>query len=171
MGLAQAGFAQASDSQPEPLDLTLVATPTPTQFLVELHNPGRGDLVLNVGIALANGSKQYPDRVLFTLAMPDGKVRHLEPPEPGFIAGRLDPLIVPLPAGATFSFPIDLKKCTASREKIWKLGFPPGRYTLQAQYSGARVPGAEANLDMKGIALMPFWTGNAQSSPVVFAVP
>ena len=44
--LAQAGFAQAHDAQPGQLDLTLIATPTPTQFRVELHNPGTDDLVL-----------------------------------------------------------------------------------------------------------------------------
>ena len=125
----------------------------------------------NVGIALGNGSKQYVDAVLLTLTMPDGKVLHLEQPGPGFIAGRVDPLIVPLPAGATISFPIDLEHCTASTEKIWKLDFPPGSYTLQAQYTGKSVAAAEANLDVKGIAPMPFWKGSAQSPPVVFTVP
>jgi hypothetical protein len=168
---AHAAIAGAQDAQSAQLDLTLIPTSIPTQFRAELHNPGTTDLVLNLGIVLANGAKQYVDRVRFTLTMPGGKVFHLDPAGPAFIAGRLDPLIVPLPAGATFSFPIDLKKCTASKEKNWQLTFPQGRYELRAQYTGERVPFADANLDVKGIALMTFWTGNVQSSPLAFTVP
>jgi hypothetical protein len=92
--------------QPGPVApaLLLTATGTPALIRVELRNPGNQDLVLNLGIELANGANQYPDAVSYTLTTPDGRVLHLESMEPGSIAGRVDPFIVPLPAGAMFSF-------------------------------------------------------------------
>jgi hypothetical protein len=90
--------------------------------------------------------------------------------EPAIIAGRVDPLIVPLPSGATFSLLIDLKKYGALDEKVWHLDFSPGRYTLQAEYEGKRVPASQANLDVKGIALMTYWVGKVASTPVAFNV-
>jgi hypothetical protein len=103
--------------------------------------------------------------------MPDGRVLHLEPMEPASITGRVDPLVVPLPAGAAFSFLVNLKKYAAPKETIWQLDLCPGRYTLQAEYRGRGVSQLESNLDMKGIALMRYWAGTVRSAPVMFTVP
>ena len=171
LGLAQAGFAQTADMPQGNVEISVIRTERPTVFRVELHNPGGEALVLNVGMALANGSRQYIDRVHLALTMPDGKVLHLEPMGPGFIAGRVDPLIVPLPAGATFAFPVDLQSYVAPKADVWRVDFAAGTYSLQAEYAGAGVSSSEANLDVKGIALMPFWKGEVVSSPVEFTVP
>jgi hypothetical protein len=135
-----------------------------------MRNPGNQDLVLNLGIELANGAKQYPDAVSYTLTTPDGRALHLESMEPGFIAGRVDPMIVPLPAGAMFSFLVDLNEYAAPKEKIWQLAFPPGRYSLQVEYTGRAVPESQANLDVRGIALMDYWVGTATAAPLVFTI-
>ncbi len=150
--------------------LLLTSTPVPGLFRVELHNPSAQDVVLNVGIALANGAKQYANAVEYTLTTPDGRVLHLEPLEPAMIAGRVDPLIVPLPAGATFSFLVNIEKYGAPKEKIWKLHLTPGRYTMLANYTGRAVSQSQANLDVKGVALMPYWVGTVSAVPVVFTV-
>jgi hypothetical protein len=166
------GFAQApAEAHAANPELTLIPTKNPTLFRVEFHNPGPEDLVLIMGIALANGSKQYVDAVRYTLKMPDGGVLHLESRGPGLIAGRVDPLVLPLPAGATFSFPIDLVSCSATQERVWELHFLSGHYSLQAQYSGRGITQPEANLDVKGIALMPFWSGSVVSKAVSFTIP
>lgn len=170
LGWIQPGLAQASAASSVDPTLLLTSTPNRNLFRVELRNPGTQDLVLSVGIALANGAKQYPNAIDFTLTTPDGQVLHLESMEPGFIAGRVDPLIVPLPAGATFSFLVNLKKYAAPKEKIWQLDFSPGRYILQADYTGRAVSPSQANLDVKGIALMPYWVGTVAAAPVVFTV-
>jgi hypothetical protein len=46
---------------------------------------------------------------------------------------------------------------------------PTKRYTVQAQFTGEGVNQAEANLDVKGIALMPYWTGTLVSNTVASA--
>jgi hypothetical protein len=167
----QVTLERASD-QPGPAApaLLLTSTATPALFRVEMRNLGNQDLVLNLGIELANGAKQYPDAVKCTLTTPDGRVLHLESMEPGIIAGRVDPLIVPLPAGALFSFLVDLNEYAAPKEKIWQLAFPRGRYTLQAEYTGRAVPQSQANVDVRGIALMHYWVGTATSAPLVFTI-
>jgi hypothetical protein len=157
----------------DPVAPTLLITSagTPALFRVEMRNPSNeDDLILNLGIELANGARQYPDAVKYTLTTPDGRDLHLESMEPGFIAGRVDPLIVPLPAGALFSFLVDLNEYMAPKEKIWQLAFSPGRYTLQAEYTGRAVPQSQANLDVRGIALMHYWVGTATSAPLVFTI-
>ena len=75
--------------------------------------------------------------------------------------GRMDPMVVPLPAGATFTVAIDLEDYVAPKEKIWNLDLTPGRYTLSAEY---------ANLDMQGISLMPYWTGTVNSKTLPFTL-
>jgi len=164
------GLAQAATASSAGPTLLLSSTPKLGLLRVELRNPSAKDLVLNVGIELANGAKQYPDAVEYTLTTPDGRLLHLEPMEPGLIAGRVDPLIVPLPAGASFCFFVDLKKYAAPKEKIWELEFSPGRYTVQAEYTGRAVSQLQANLDVKGIALMRYWVGTVTATPVMFTV-
>ncbi len=143
----------------------------PPKFRVEFRNAGENDLILNLGVALANGRKQYPNAVFLILTDAQGRSRRLDLREPGLIAGRVDPLIVPLPVGSTFSLPVDLDKYWpwASREFDYKLR--PGNYSLAAQYIGRAVDSRETNLDVKGMALMPYWEGTATSNQLAFAVP
>jgi hypothetical protein len=51
----------------------LVQLKTP-KFRVELRNAGESDLVLNVGVMLANGQKQYPNAVVLTLTDAQGNL-------------------------------------------------------------------------------------------------
>jgi len=151
--------------------LLLAFTGTPNLFRVELENSGIQDLVLDLGMELANGREQYVDALKYTLTTPDGRVLHLESLGPAMIAGRVDPLIVPLPSGASYSFLVDLDECWAPKEKMFNLHFVPGSYTLGAEYTGRAVSGPEANLDVKGIALMRYWVGTVTATPITFTVP
>jgi hypothetical protein len=170
VGSIQTSLSQAATSSNGPT-LLLASTPEPHLFRVELHNPGSHDLVLNLGTTLANGTKQRPNAIEFTLTTSDGRNLHLVPIDDlSMIGGRVDPLIVPLPSKATFSFLINLEKYLSPQEKDWKLHLSPGRYTLQAEYIGRAVLMTEANLDVKGIALMPYWVGKVSSNPVVFTL-
>jgi hypothetical protein len=100
-----------------------------------------------------------------------GNSRHLTLAEPFFIFGRVDPLVVTLPAGATFSFPTDLDKYWPLILKQQHEDLSPGDYSLVAQFTGAGVTQAEANLDVKGLALMPYWKGTVTSNQLAFTVP
>jgi hypothetical protein len=141
------------------------------KFIVELRNAGENDLILNLGMMVANGEKQHPDAVVLTLTSIPGKSRQLHLRGPWFIASRVDPLIVPLPVGSTFSIPVDLNDYwpIAPTEPDYKL--EPGNYRLEAQFTGRGVSQHEANLDVKGIALMPYWKGTVTSNQLSFQVP
>jgi hypothetical protein len=141
------------------------------KFRVELRNAGDSDLVLNVGVMLANGQKQYPNAVVLTLTDAQGKTRWLTLREPAAVAGRVDPFILPIPAGATFSIPVDLDKYWAAASKDFDYKLKPGSYSLEAQFTGKGVSQQEANLDVKGIALMSYWMGTVTSSRLQFEVP
>ena len=140
-------------------------------FQVELHNVSEQPLILSLGMMLSNGRKQYADAVHLSLTDDHGKVLALELKVAGIVAGRIDPLVVPLPPGATFTLPIDLADYISPKANVWELYLVAGRYTLSADYSGVGVPQQQANLDMKGISLMPYWTGSVKSNVVEFIVP
>lgn len=140
------------------------------KFRVELRNAAQKDLVVNLGTMLANGKMQYPNAVVLVLTDAQGKSRQLDLREPGFIAGRVDPFVLPIPIGATFSIPVDLDKYWAAESKEFDYKLKPGTYSLEAQFTGRSVSQQEANLDVKGIALMPYWTGTVASNHLRFEV-
>jgi RNA polymerase sigma factor (sigma-70 family) len=76
------------------------------RLAVALENVGAGDLVVNLGAMLANGRKQYPSALRVTLTGAK-VVRHLRRTFT-FVAGRVDPFVVPLPAGSRYTLRYDL---------------------------------------------------------------
>jgi hypothetical protein len=140
------------------------------KFRMELQNVGKRDLVLKLGITLSNGSKQYPDALVLMIIDPQGKARQFDLIGPAGVAGRLDPLILPLPVGSTFSLPVDLGKYWAAQSKEFEYKFQRGTYSIQTRFTGKAVTQQEANLDVKGIALMPYWTGTVTSNQLPFEV-
>jgi hypothetical protein len=140
------------------------------KFRVELCNAGESDLVLNMGMMLANGQKQYPNAVVLTLTDAQGKTRRLNLREPAAVRGRMDPLILPIPVGATFAIPADLDNYWAAASKEFDCKLKPGSYSLEAPFTGRGVSQREANLDVKGIALMSYWMGTVTSNRLEFEV-
>jgi hypothetical protein len=167
---------QASSQPSQDLEVTMHLDTTAhiqsdlPKFRMELQNIGKRDLVLNLGITLSNGSKQYPDALVLIIIDPQGKARQFDLIGPAAIAGRLDPLILPLPVGCTFSLPVDLGKYWAAQSKEFEYKFQRGTYSIQARFTGKAVSQQEANLDVKGIALMPYWTGTVTSNQLPFDV-
>ena len=169
------GQAQrASNHASRELEMTVRIEPTPAsqssvpKFRVELRNVGDHDLILNLGFMLANGRNQYVNAIVLTIIDPQGKARQFDVIGPPAVAGRMDPFTLPLPAGSTFSIPVDLDKYWAAASKEFEYKFQPGRYSLEARFIGKTVSPQEANLDMKGIALMPYWTGTVTSNRLQF---
>ena len=147
-----------------------VQSKAPT-FRVELRNVGESDLILNLGIMLASGRKQYPNAVVLTLTDAQGKSRRFDLREPAAVTGRLDPLVLPIPVGAVFSIPVDLDKYWPATSKEFDYRLKPGIYSLEAKFTGRTVGQQEANLDLKGVALMPYWVGTITSNHLQFEVP
>jgi hypothetical protein len=150
--------------------LCLSHSAEPRGGTLEVRNTGPKDAVLNLGVMLANGARQYATAITLVLTDAEGKQHHAELAEPtGVIAGRLDPFIVPLPSGASLELLLRI-----SEPRPWYASgdledFEPDRkkhYRVQAQFTGKGVSQRDANLDVKGIALMPYWTGVVVSNTV-----
>jgi hypothetical protein len=80
----------------------------------------------------------------------------------------VDPLIVPIPVGAAFSIPLDLDQYWPAASKEFDYHLKPGSYSLEAQFTGRGVSQQEANLDVKGSALMSYWRGTVTSNRLQF---
>ncbi len=128
-----------------------------------LQNEGQKDVVLNVGVMLANGARQYPSAVRVVAIDAKGREHNLVI-QPALVAGRLDPLVVPLRAGARYIVPLDLGAAVV-QDKGTRLA--PGRYRVRVAYKGARVP-KTAVPDMPGMALMNYWEGMVRSAAVEY---
>jgi len=135
------------------------------KFRVELRNAEGSDLTLNLGIMLDNGRKQYPTAIFLNLTDTQGKSRRLDLIEPASVAGRLDPFVLSLPVGATFSMPVDLDKYFAAASKEYDYKPTPGTYSLEAQFTGRGVP---RDIDL---LLGHYWEGTVKSNRLRFEVP
>lgn len=98
------------------------------KFRVELRNAEESDLTLNLGIMLDNGRKQYPTAIFLNLTDTQGKSRRLDLIGPAGVAGRLDPFVLSLRVGATFSMPVDLDRYFAAASKEYEYKPTPGTY-------------------------------------------
>ena len=123
-----------------------------------VQNTGKKDVVLNVGVMLANGARQYPS-ALHIVAIDAGERELRIVFGPTAVAGRHDPMVVPLPAGAWYAVPLDVSTATVQGKGT---RLPPGKYRIRVIYEGTRVPKA-AVPDMPGLALMNYWEGRARS--------
>ena len=151
------------------MKLSLVQAGGRTQptFRLTFQNVSVHDLSLHLGMMFANGRNQYLDAIRFRLEEPSGKVLSLELTGPAMVGGRIDPLILPLPAGCAFTLPVDLRQYHDSEQNVWRVDLKPGHYKLQADYSVV-VPTSNRNLDMRGVGLIPQWTGHVSSKPLLF---
>jgi hypothetical protein len=98
-----------------------------------------------------------------------GKSRRFDLIEPGHIFGRLDPLVVPLSVGATFSVPVNLRKYWAAKSLEFDYKLKAGTYFIEAQFTGTDA--SDRNSDMEGVGLMPYWKGTVISNRLQFEVP
>jgi hypothetical protein len=150
--------------------LQLTQRSNPFTLVATLVNAGPQALVLNVGMMLGNGRGQFPNEIHFWLTTPKRKRLTLMPRRGGIIGGRIDPMIIPLPSGATYSIKLDLADYWAPEDRTWRWALHPGSYTLTGRYIGRGVPVGTTNLDMRGIALMSYWTGTIDSNILKFTV-
>jgi hypothetical protein len=155
------------------------------RFRVEIRNVGSNDLLLNMGVMLANGRKQFPDAVTVLITNPKGKTEECGLQGPAAVAGWVGPFVVPVPAGASFSLPIDLEKLTSD----WKSCFAPrgyvnlipapGKYAVRVQFTEKSqinehlppipgLPPSTTSIEWGGQILCPVWIGRVISNQVEF---
>jgi hypothetical protein len=127
-------------------------------------NVGDRDVTLNLGVMMANGKVQLPDRVAVKFTDAQGKTRLFrfgDKRYPG-VAGRLDDYVLPLRVGSTYTLQLTLDQFWCPETKEFSIPLLSGNNYLTAQFEGT---GANAiNLDMPGIKLMNFWFGKVESN-------
>jgi len=134
---------------------------------VELKNRGSADAVLNLGFMFGNGRNQYASAIALEFKDESGKIYRgipAHPPGAG-IGGRLEPLIVPLPAGASIKLPLYIGDCGLNTDgKFERFGPDPKKsYSVIAIFSGKPIANANPSVDYSSL---PLWVGTASSNSV-----
>lgn len=155
---------------------------TAPTFRIELRNSVHHDLLVTLGTMSSNGAHQYPTAISLVLVDPQGKPHWLVLKD--FDADRQrasKPFVVPLPAGATFSFPVQLRNYWAPGSTTFTSALAPGKYSLIAQFTGParlidvrslpeqgprQIPISQAPFDQ----VNSYPKGAARSSPLAFDV-
>ena len=159
-GGLQLGVAASVDGRPANI----------VSFEVSFRNTGANDFVLNLGHMLGNGKVMLPDAVRLVLTRPSGTTCELHYFDRRYprVAGRVDDFVVALPAEAEYTLRLngDRLWCAATQEFQTALAPGPYRVTIRFQGRGAETE----NLDMKGVSLLAFWKGTAESGQASFHV-
>ena len=140
-----------------------IAPGTPGRIAVALENVGKDDVMINVGMMLANGKRQLPTGIRLTAIDAENKSHDLTFNLPG-VAGRVDQFLVPLPAGSRYTLSIALSEYALDRFERPE----PGLYKLKAELVGGPID--RPNADMAGLTTFPLWTGPATSGETPFVV-
>jgi hypothetical protein len=133
---------------------------------VVAQNAGASDLNVHLGVSLGNGETHHPTALRLIL-IEGGKKTRFTYAEPR-VAGRLDPFVVPLPAGSSYTLRCPLDKFVpedggehpdlAAKIDVTK------EYKVVAELVGQAV--TETSADLRGFTLMEFWRGTVQSNEV-----
>lgn len=126
------------------------------RFQVEFHNAGENDLVLSLGTMSPEG-RQYPTSISLILHNAQGESQRLElksSVEEGTAGNKT--LLLPLPAGASFSLPIDLENYWAAASKQSVYDLKPGAYSLEAEFVGLVETSDLAQLIRPGLRQVTF---------------
>jgi hypothetical protein len=138
------------------------------EFIVAFENVGTTDTFLNLGMMLANGRFQIPDKIGLRLIDIDGNPRELhfiDKEHPG-IAGRVDDYPVPLRRGTTYLLRLSLDDFFLLAPGEVPLGLGKGRYQISAHCEGGGTE--HNNVGSGGIPALPYWKGAVQSNVLTF---
>ena len=144
--------------------LQMCLTASGSNLQLALRNVGDRDITLNLGVMMANGKVQLPDRVGIKFTDAQGKTRLFKFGDkryPG-VAGRLDYYVLPLRTGSTYTLQLTLDQFWCQETKEFSIPLLSGENQLTAQFEGT---GANSpNLDMPGIKLMNYWLDKVESN-------
>lgn len=139
------------------------------RFNIALQNIGKKDLVLNLGIMLANGKEQYSSAVILIFTDPNGKRREFHNNigrHPG-IAGRVDPFIVPLAIGCTYILRTDFDNYWSLSPKGLSVPLPKGHYRVAVVFNGKAATFKQTGVYTQGL----YWNGTIKSKEILFESP
>ena len=128
-------------------------------FVLAIENVGDTDLNVQLGRSLGNGKNYFPSEL--GLVAWEGKNMLQLSYETPRVAGRMDPFVVPLPAGSTFTLRCELEKFVL-KESRKSIELSTKDYRIVAELVGQPVK--QTNVDLHGLTLMKYWEGTAKSN-------
>jgi hypothetical protein len=139
-------------------------------FDVLLENVAADDFVLHLGQMLANGKVMFPYAVQLLLTRPDESRCELHYTDRRYpaVAGRVDDFIVALRDGSTYTLHLPGERLWCRDTMAFQTTLPVGRYEVAGRFEGRGA--ASGQLDMRGVALLNFWTGVVMSASASFNV-
>jgi RNA polymerase sigma factor (sigma-70 family) len=131
------------------------------KFMAVLENVGGDDLLLQLGVMLANGKRQFPSAL--HMSFNRFGVKRTWQAKLKFVAGRLDPLVVPLGAGCRYALPL----VGFDDEDPAQLGVPlkTGKYEVEVEFV---ADAAKREGDIAKLPPEPYWAGAIKSAPLEF---
>ena len=141
-----------------------VAVIGPKRLAVVIENVGKDDAVVNLGIMLANGKRQFPTAIKLSHHRPDREDPHLRVAPSRSRRARRSVRRAAARRGAVHA--------RAAAGHVHRRHLQPlaeGRYRITAEFTGEKV--TKTNADSGGLALMPYWTGTLRSGEVALDLP
>jgi hypothetical protein len=158
---------QPTVAQPAPrLDLRCSRSAQDFSLELSLHNEADSAAALVLGLALANGRVYLPTALTLlraTLDKSGDEQFDYSHPAYGFISGRVDPWVVPLPPGAKYSLSIPAAHFV-SKEHFERFANNEDERDVRLVLHGRPI--VQPNLDMPGLRLLSVWTGQVTSNSV-----
>jgi hypothetical protein len=149
-------------------------------LLISLENKGNKDITLDLGVVLGNGELYCPNALELIVIDRAGEVHYLSYGYPAAVSGRVDPFIVPLPAGSAYQLRYPLSRFL--EEKAFRpafssylsstpFSFVKGKYKISVVIKPFLVTKENLSLDVAGLSLMHYWTGKITSGVVSCSIP
>jgi len=154
----------SGQTNPAPLRLVLACDEAsiPT-FRLTIQNVSAAPTAAIIGTVIANDRWYVLQHVSFTLSRrgdPDVSFEYSDPSMPAAIAGRLDPWVIQLPAGASYSVLAPVRDQSEPFSRPAQV-----RVTLTTQMFKDRT---NHGPDTEPLSLLHHWVGTVKSDPVAF---
>lgn len=144
------------------------------ELCVVLHNTAAEPRILSLGLLLGNGRQVIPDAL--RLVMHDRQGRDYRLWACCQVAGRVDPWLVVLAPGASYTYRTNLAEFRDERLTLAAAASapadlptphpPPGEYTLRVTLHAAALDAHGLNSDVPGLATWRMFTGDLASGAV-----
>jgi len=138
----------------------------PEHFSIVVENVSNRDLNVRLGYSLNNGRSHHPDSLeLIARAGGEAPRRLIYFDGRGGIGGRVDPFVVPLPAGASYTLRCPVKNFV-DPGSLRPIDVKARDYRIAASLTGKPVTEKDVNLDTLGQTMIPCWQGTIHSNEV-----
>ena len=143
----------------------------PEHFSIVVENVSDRDLNVRLGRSLNNGRSHHPDSLeLIARAGGEAPRRLIYFDGRGGIGGRVDPFVVPLPAGASYTLRCPFKNFV-DPGSLRPIDVKARDYRIAASLTGKPVTEKDVNLETLGQTMIPCWQGTIRSNEVRASPP